>query len=182
MKVIFLDVDGVLNGYNKRLITTLKIIDKLKLRKVFRRCYDVFGVRTWKVFLLSLIVKLTGAKVVISSSWRMGWDVPYKEKRGRQKELHDKLNWFGIHPIGRTGYIDGKRELEIREWLSNHLEVESFIVLDDEQYDLQGFIGKELIRTSNRDYICGRDEEDTGLKIKHVIKAIKMLNSKIGET
>ena len=40
-----------------------------------------------------------------------------------------------------------KREEQINLWLINH-DVESFIVIDDCSYDLQSFIGKELIKTS----------------------------------
>lgn len=184
MKVIFLDVDGVLNGYNKYNIGMFDLAKKLGLLKLLRSNYDIFGVRTWKVFLLSIIVKTTKSKVVISSSWRYGWDKPYEEKVGSQKELHDKLKMFGVEIAGRTGTVHSEehyshRELEIKKWLDkNGRDVTRFIVLDDEQTDLQGFVGKELIRTSERDYICGRNEEDTGLKIKHVIRAIKVLNGK----
>ena len=52
-------------------------------------------------------------------------------------------------------------------------------VLDDENFDLQCFIGKELIQTSSVSrgrMIKGRWYENTGLKRNHVRQAIKMLN------
>ena len=91
MKIIFLDIDGVLNGYSRFTGLCYKVFSKLHLLKFVKRHYDLFGVRTHKVKLLSKIVKKTGAKVVISSSWRGGGLKPYFDIEGMQKELLDKL-------------------------------------------------------------------------------------------
>ena len=183
MKVIFLDVDGVLNGYGRFTEIIYFLAKKLRMLGLLKHYHDIFGVHTRKVKLLSKIVKKTGAKIVLSSSWRFGWDVPYEEKDGHQRKLVDKLAKYGMTIRDRTGYArDAKsatqRETEIREWLSSHDNVKSFVVLDDEQYDLKGFIGKELVKTSEKDYIQGNWYENTGLKRKHVKQAIKILNSK----
>ena len=64
-------------------------------------------------------------------------------------------------------------------WLFRNPQVNKFIILDDENADLQCFIGKELIQTfsvSRSRMIKGRWYENTGLKNKHVRQAIKMLN------
>lgn len=184
MKVLFLDVDGVLNGYSRVTGAVYFIAMKLGLLKLIMNHHDIFGVHTRKVKLLSKIVKATGCKIVLSSSWRFGWCVPYEQKDGHQKELVDKLNKYGIIIMDRTPIIEfngsySHRETEIRDWLSRHDNIESFVILDDEQFDLQGFIGKELVRTSNSDYIKGNWYENTGLKRKHVKQAIKILNKHI---
>ena len=72
-KVIFLDIDGVLNAYNHLYTMVFKIFGFFGLRKWLRTHYDVFGVRTYRVFLLWIIVKFTGADIVLSSSWRLGY-------------------------------------------------------------------------------------------------------------
>ena len=74
MKVIFLDIDGVLNG-NSYFTGALV---KLKMRKLFRFIEkkfnrDLYGVHKDKVRRLAKIVHKTGAKVVMSSSWRDGY-------------------------------------------------------------------------------------------------------------
>ncbi len=181
MKVLFLDIDGVLNGYNKITGIIYFIANKLGLLKLITKYHDIFGIHDRKVKLLSKIVKATNCKVVLSSSWRFGYNVPYEQKDINQKKLVDKLNKYGIEIIDVTpkiGYNDcpNHRETEIRDWLSRHDNVESFVILDDEQFDLQGFIGKELVRTSNSDYVKGDWYENTGLKKKHVKLAIKILN------
>lgn len=192
LKVIFLDIDGVLNGYSKWTDRVFGFANKVHLRRWLVRHYDIFGVRTYKVWLLKRIIEKTDAKIVLSSSWRGQWNTPYEDCGPRMKILKRKFKRFGIRVYGVTGRSDnGKRESEIREWLSVHdklsetyndmsggviEKVESFVVLDDERSDLVGFIGKELVQTSEVDTIRGYGYENTGLKRKHVKKAIKILN------
>jgi hypothetical protein len=152
------------------------------MMRILKKHHDIFDVKTRRVKLLSKIIKKTGAKVVLSSSWRHGWYRPYEEKGDRQKTLHDKLLKYNIEVIGITDTVQcGKyfshRESEIRKWLSEHTDqVNGFVILDDEQSDLQGFIGKELVKTSETEDIKGAWYENTGLKRKHVKQAIKILN------
>lgn len=192
MKVIFLDIDGVLNGYSKWTYRVFRFADKIHLRHWLVRHYDIFGVRTYKVWLLKRIIEKTDAKIVLSSSWRGQWDTPYEKCGPRMKTLKRKFKRFGIRVYGATPRSDdGNRGSEIREWLSLHdklcktygdisggmiEEVNRFVVLDDERFDLVGFIGKELVQTSDADTIRGYGYENTGLKRKHVKKAINILN------
>lgn len=181
MKIIFLDVDGVLNGYSKFTGKLYWCFTKLKLMKFVNKYYDLFGVRTHKVRLLSKIVKKTDAKVVISSSWRYGWSTPYNEKCKRQKSLHDKLDRFNIEVIGVTPRDrDGIRAHEIKSWVMQYKSmIDSFVILDDEISDLKPFIGKELVQTSDvklGEMKKGAWYEGTGLKRKHVKQAIEILN------
>lgn len=57
MKVIFLDIDGVLNGYSKWTDRVFGFADKVHLRRWLVRHYDIFGVRTYKVWLLKRIIE-----------------------------------------------------------------------------------------------------------------------------
>lgn len=181
LKIIFLDIDGVLNGYDTCIHLILIISNFFGLREKLLDKYDIFGVSLYKTFLLWLIIKLTSAKVVISSSWRFGWDIPYNEKVGRQKILHDRLKLFNIEIIDRTGRVGDSnrysiRELEIKEWISNNNFNGKFIILDDEDFDLKSFINKELIKTSNTvKNIKGFPKEHSGLRVKHVFQSIKKL-------
>ena len=77
--------------------------------------------------------------------------------------------------------FNGRRDEEILSWLSEHEEeVDKFVILDDERYDLECFVNKELVQTSSvkkGQMIKGHWQETTGLRNKHVRKAIKILNS-----
>jgi hypothetical protein len=140
-RIVFLDVDGVLNSYHH-------VEDSLHLR----------GMAHAHVEQLARILRETKAKVVVSSTWRK-WGL---EAGAR---FHDELqNRHGAEgelilsrTIGRTvdGYADGLprdaerrvlRGTEIQHWLDTHEPVESFVILDDDQ-DM-GPLMHRLVRTS----------------------------------
>jgi hypothetical protein len=191
LKIIFLDIDGVLNGYNRWNTLGWKIICKLnckKLRKWYANITDPCGIHKSKVKRLAKIIKDTDAKVVLSSSWRYSlWKRPYEEMTDRQKKFIDACRKYNIEIIDITPSLPQcKRDQEILEWLSKHEEeVESFIILDDENTHLTLFDDDEkFIQTSSVPkgvMICGYDHEDTGLKDKHVKEAIRVLNKSIRE-
>jgi hypothetical protein len=189
MNIIFLDIDGVLNGYNRWNTLGWNIVCKFnseKLRNWYRELTDPCGVHKNKVKLLAEIVHSTNAKVVMSSCWRHSyWKFVNGETNSIDdvKKLADLLNKYNIDIIDITPRSkSGRREDEIIAWLSRHEdEVDSFVILDDENFDLECFIDKELVQTSSiskGEIIRGFDYEDTGLKRKHVKKAIEVLNRK----
>ena len=174
MKVIFLDIDGVLNTsetYRKRreeYIKTKRWITEIDLHRVAR---------------LKYIINMTGAKVVLSSSWRlMGEfsDGEYISKSNLLKELLDIFNSFGIKIYDITPHLDygSKRDKEIMKWLKGK-DIESFVVIDDETSFLMEFVQNELIKTSflpDGEMLMNMDD-CTGLCEEHVNKAIAVLNS-----
>lgn len=102
-KILFLDIDGVLNSdrfidAHPKLPYT-ELIDKEAVSRV-----------------LSIIEK-TGAKIVISSSWREQF---INEPNGFNKMV-EFFKKFGIEPIvGMTPKLRGKaRHYEIEEWLQS---------------------------------------------------------------
>lgn len=124
MKLIFLDIDGVMNSVGDRFSYSLET--------------------DYHFELLKRIVGATCARIVLSSSWRISED-------GRnivQKRLGD----FGMEFIGCTPFDPNKghveRGEEIRKYLMNsHGEdIESFVILDDEG-DMCEFKDKHLVQT-----------------------------------
>lgn len=178
MNIIFLDIDGVLNGYSEFQGYIFRIIHKLHLMPIVRKVYDLFGVRTWKVFLLSQICKYGNAKVVLSSSWRGQWFKPYDECTERMKSLKRKLKFFGIEVVGITSNSqNNNRGKEIREYINAHENINNFVVLDDEIFDIKKIFPDNYVRTTHKydGDIRGSWYENTGLRINHCIKAIQIL-------
>lgn len=182
--IIFLDIDGVLNGYNKWNILGWRIVSLTQnkhLKRWYKKISDPFGVHESKVKRLAKIVRATNAKVVMSSSWRFGWwKTPYEKLFEDQKKLTDLLNKYNIEVIDTTpDSPNGRRDEEIKAWLTEHSDmVKRFVILDDERYDLECFVGSHLVQTSSvgrGEIIKGYARENTGLKRKHVKQAVEIL-------
>ena len=182
MKIIFLDIDGVLNGYDFWSLLGWRIAAKLGIKNWYRKhTRDIFGVHEEKVKRLAKIVKKTDAKIVMSSSWKhYFWRVSFKKKEHDQKVLAELFKKYGIVVIGITPDCNSRDE-EILTWLKNTKNIiDNFIILDDENSFMKAFWDDErFIQTSvvpRGKYICGHWYENTGLKQKHVRKAIRVLN------
>lgn len=169
MKVIFLDVDGELTYNNYRNEETANI--------------DI-----GKVKLLKEICDKTDAKVVISSSWRGSEDYTPKIYHVLRKILAENM----IDVLGDTPYLKTEiignipetinleedlnikckygtgRAAEIQKWLNEH-EVESFVILDDEDWQWSDY-GYE------NNWIQPTWFVDGGLKREHVDMAVNILN------
>ena len=147
MKIIFLDVDGVLNSQNTNARTPNGYV----------------GIQDKLVRQLKKIVNATGAKVVLSSDWRlMGRNEP------DYKYLVNKLYYKGhIKIFSKTpDYKWQWRGREIGGWLEDH-EVDNYVVLDDIYFD--DFCPRHNGHVVMTDYHFGLRDED-------VEKAIKILN------
>lgn len=161
MKVIFLDIDGVLNNQDY-LIALNKDPEKRKviLPEGGRMAYSEM-IDTRAVELLNVITSTTGAKLVLSSTWRKlhPWDdlVWMFEHRGVTGEL-----------IGKTPSGGRSRGHEIKMWLDKHPEVTHFVVLDDDSdvYPYESHFVKTRFQGEN-----------AGLQRGHVERAIELLRS-----
>lgn len=120
-RILFLDVDGVLNYRAIFVPGNPQPICPLAWSR------------------LEAILAATGAQVVLSSTWRMNDhpDDPYHAKL-RQIGLfrHTHPDWRTKHNLPSTG--DGPLKVwptrgdEIAEWLSRHPEIAAFAIVDDD--------------------------------------------------
>ena len=175
MKIIFLDIDGVLNSFND----FDEMFLEFQLTGVKRVVIDIN-----KVLRLKEIIDKTGAKIVLISSWKK-----YLKRRGdtfitnnkNMQDIMDILNNNGIDIYDiAPSTLTSNREKEIRLWLKNK-DVSNFIIIDDDAFTLESFIGKELVKT---DFIkldeTGRGVSSlSGLTDTHVEEAISKLNNKV---
>ena len=134
MKIIFLDVDGVLNDVNTSDIFRSKVDS-----------YGYNGLDTDKIERLNRIVKETGSKIVLSSSWRKYDEfVDYLKLKMEQVDPELPLTIIGETPV-HISFCE--RCIEIDEWLMEHPEVTRFIVLDDLTMDGLEKYGNSFIQT-----------------------------------
>ena len=162
MKVIFLDVDGVLNNERTSIINCW-------IYKLFK--IDMPDVSRKMVRRLSKIVAKTGAKVVMSSSWRGMYKYYLKTGNGNLdvKYLNYLFKVFEIDVIDCTPVLEGSRGDEIREWINNN-NVTNFVILDDEIFSDFYELKNNLVKTE----FYGKHG---GLLNKHVKEAINLLNA-----
>jgi len=121
MKVLFLDIDGVLNNFQSR---------------NFGETFNVSACKN----LNSLLKKVPELKIVVSSAWRMH-GLAYMKK---------VLKGNGIDPdriVDITGNEQGERGHQIQCWLDRNPGVTGMVIIDDES-DM-GALKDKLVKTSS---------------------------------
>lgn len=144
-RVLFLDIDGVLNSLSSALALgdTNHHLDPV--------C----------VGLIARLLKETDTKVVISSSWRIGRTV---------ETLQFELDRLGAHRIGdriigRTGDgYNGHRGRQIKEWIEMNAPNCTYIIVDDDSDMLP----------AQKPYFVKTDFEN-GFRAAHYKKAMAIL-------
>ena len=179
MKVIFLDVDGVL--------TTCSYHNP-----------DTNHINPEKVQILSQTVNRTGAKIVLTSTWKMGYDKDSGKKEDYYNILEKVLTEYGLEIFDITDDIPEKnknplpqtfslkdldnvegvhgtgRAAEVEKWIRDH-SVEDFVILDDEDHAWKEYeMGKNWIHTCYYGPDCA-----AGLLKKHIDKICDILAGKI---
>lgn len=177
MKIIFLDVDGVLT-HSEYENDSFADIDETKVE------------------LLKEIIDKTSAKIVLTSNWKDKCIIGGKEHR--LKEYHiltQVLKHYGIEMYDETKEEKLKltvspellrrlpreelkkvrinpyttRTGEIYKWLNNNENIESFVIIDDEEFEYENF--------GYQDNFIKTDYYNGGLLKEHVEEAINMLNN-----
>jgi hypothetical protein len=143
MRVIFLDIDGVLNSRESVLSGECPIV-----------C-GIIDVSPTLLSRFNALVSDTGASVVISSTWRL-----FPSNRERLSDLGIKFigctrESHGKSPLGL--YIGSERKHEIRDWLKDNQdqEIEDYVILDDSMdADISGHFYRTNGETGLTQSIC----------------------------
>jgi|SRR5688572_6476989 len=157
MKVIFLDFDGVLN-HDAHFAT-------LPSGRTMADCLDDdLSFDKACVARLNEIVRRSGAKVVVSSSWRCLYSMPDIRgillRHGFSGDVVDRTPRLHRDPNGKQR----TRGDEICGWLAaTSRKIDAFVILDDDS-DM-GSVANRLVQTSLTD----------GLMDEHVERAVEIL-------
>lgn len=123
MKVMFLDIDGVLNSQEW-------YTERMEKEMSYDYPKDEFSPEL--VSKLNGLIKETKAKIVISSTWRISRSL---------SELKDLFRFVGVQGevIGKTSsnqfrgkYGQCVRGKEIKEWIDEQREEVKYIIIDDD--------------------------------------------------
>jgi len=163
IKIIFLDIDGVLNVYGR---------ERDRFGQIFHQPY---------VDNLKRIIDETGAKIVISSTWRFaGLQVMkelWEERNLPGEVISITIDCYQYVGEGKEEFYDRvERGHEIQDWLDGRTDIESYVIIDDDNDFLPHQRGN-FVRTANN--INHPDSLDIGYGLTNECanKAIRILKA-----
>ena len=114
MKVIFFEVDGVLNFPDSDAVAPS----------------GAKGVAESKIKSLKSLVQDSGARLVLFGSWRKNWDFDDAKCTSDGVYLNKKLGRRGLHILDKTRDELADQE-GISDWLNRHPNVTEYCILKD---------------------------------------------------
>lgn len=130
-KVLFLDIDGVLNSRRTVIATGY-----------YPHCFDENNKKRFDWIAVGMIRELCekeGASIVLSSSWRHG-----------KNSVHECANGLDLPIFDKTPDLLGVRGEEIQDWLNRHPEVTHYAIVDDNS-DMLASQADHFVQTSEED-------------------------------
>ena len=150
MNLIFLDIDGVLNSVDSA-VAYHNWLPKGTRAQMEDRLDPV------AVGLLRRLCIEADAKIVVSSTWRMG-------RTGENFiEIFRRHGWDDFPYLDKTPVRHTERGYEIQEWLDAHPEVTNYVILDDDSDMLDSQL-HNFIHVSNVN----------GFRLKHYCKCLRL--------
>jgi hypothetical protein len=154
-KILFLDIDGVLNGHHKH--------PKSPYTKIIPTC----------VGRLNEVLLATHASIVVSSAWRY---LMIRPRKGKSRKAFMTVNGFramlhthglrvfatGVDLIGHTCSDEEipERGGQILAWLEANPGVKRWAVVDDDPMEMElGRYWRRLVRTDGKKGMQGHDVE-----------------------
>jgi hypothetical protein len=134
MRVLFLDIDGVLNSTRTALafggypfeLEHQAAFDQAALGMIRRLC------------------EIGDLSICLSSAWRIG------------RDPHDVANALDLPIMGKTGNGLGPRGKQIFDWLEQHPEVTEYAILDDDSDMLDEQLPR-FVKTDGHEGLSWRD-------------------------
>ena len=155
MKIIFLDIDGVLNS---------RVYDRK------RNWNEQTDIDETRLPLIKEIVDATDAKIVLSSTWRQHWDKDPNRCDVDGRYINKTFAKFGLAIFDKTpdlGNTAWRRE-EISKWLKEtEQDIEAFVIIDDYRYGW-GDLPDHFVKTDPNFRM--------GIAKEHVERATQILN------
>ena len=151
-RVIFLDIDGVLNSESYRENSAdyyTDFIDESRLP------------------LLEYIVSRTGALIVLTSTWRSFWNEGENQLYPEGEIISRVFRRHNLEIYSKTPDKDNCRESEINMWIASH-GVKDYVILDDMDFFDKEENLRRFVKTD--DSKEGLDEETTARAIEILLR------------
>jgi hypothetical protein len=168
-KIIFLDIDGVLNPVHY--MNALYKMWNASNKQI--KSHDEYG----QLFFyqnceaLKKIIDATNAKIVISSTWRMA-GMNQMKALWQQRQLAGEI--IGITPTEQVivdsgmakHYDEVCRGMEIAYWINKHKYVGTYVIIDDTD---------DMLKDQQKYFV--KTNSNYGLTLDDAEKAIQILNN-----
>ena len=162
IKVIFLDIDGVLNP-----------LINIRIQKQKGMPTNSYAIKIPgdKIYRLKKLVNNTGAILIMSSSWRLGFRYSTMEPSPAYQNINKQLISYGIQLSGWTPLHKNRdRGIEISWWLNDFIKTNgyepNYVILDDDISDMMPTHKGHIVQTTSL----------LRLQDEHVIIATNILN------
>ncbi|MEE9189201.1 MAG: HAD domain-containing protein [Candidatus Neomarinimicrobiota bacterium] len=154
MKIIFLDIDGVLLTRNSVKYQYLHHPEDENIRFSHRAVKN-----------LNYLIKKTGAKIVISSTWRLLHTIEELDKKFREQGIKgDIISTTSIAKFSTEE--DTPRGQKISEWLALNPGTQSYVIIDDDaKTDCIQFHPYNCVETSYKDGFASEEKLKEALQI-----------------
>lgn len=157
MKIIFLDIDGVLNSSDYRKQLGIQYFSDIIDRR--------------KMPLLKKIVEETEAQIVLSTSWRKFWSEGEPQLDPVGQYINDVFAEYGLSVFDKTPVMEESgRNAEIKAWLNGKWHVDGYVILDDKDFGWSPDLRAHFVRT---------DLNGDGLEAVQVQETIDVLNGNL---
>ena len=157
MKIIFLDIDGVLNSSDYRKQLGIRYFSEI--------------IDQSKMLLLKKIVDAADAKIVLSTSWRKFWDEGESQLDPVGQYINNVFAEYGLTIYGKTAVMEESgRNAEIKAWLDGKWYVDGYVILDDKDFGWSPDLRSHFVRT---------DLKGDGLEEAQVQEVIAVLNGNL---
>lgn len=149
-RVIFLDIDGVLCTPRAHLAYATGML---------MRHYDPTSTR-----LLARLCRETGAEIVLSSTWRLSFNISHMDALLMNAGFGD-VPW---HTAWKTPSLrEQSRGEEIAKWMEQHGTPDRYVILDDDS---------DMLESQKPNFI--QTDTDEGFGYKDYERALKLLKGK----
>ena len=167
MKIIFLDIDGVLATHKQYMMNKKKFWDKNPVAKELKIPYP-FDPKCVKVF--NEILDVTGADIVLSSDWREHFSLEDIDKIFKFNGVNKSPVDITISELASFGNQTMNRAFQIGEYVTRN-NITNYVVIDDLN------VGKYMVITNEEDKFFLTDDFEGIKKVGLKDKIIKKLNN-----